>query len=50
MEGVKEFYEAVRDRVPLAMPLIKRRYGDWELKLKDPNGYLLVFSELIKES
>ncbi len=46
MEGVKEFYEAVRDKVEIAMPLRKQGYGDWEFEVKDPNGYILVFSEL----
>ena len=46
MEGVKEFYEAVRDKVEISMPLRKQSYGDWEFEVKDPNGYILVFSEL----
>ena len=46
MEGVKEFYEAVKDTVEIIMPLRKQAYGDWEFEVKDPNGYILVFSEL----
>jgi uncharacterized glyoxalase superfamily protein PhnB len=46
MEGVKEFYESIKDRVEIKMPLRKQPYGDWEFEVKDPNGYLLVFSEL----
>ena len=46
MEGVKEFYEAVRYKVEISMPLRKQSYGDWEFEVKDPNGYILVFSEL----
>ena len=48
MEGVKEFYESVRDNVEIIRPLQKQPYGDWEFEVKDPNGYVLVFSELIK--
>lgn len=48
MEGVKEFYETVRDKIEITMPLRKQRYGDWEFEVKDPNGYILVFSELIE--
>ena len=47
MEGVREFYEAVKDQVEIKMPLQQQRYGDWEFEVKDPNGYILVFSELI---
>ena len=46
MEGVKEFYEAVKDTVEISLPLRKQAYGDWEFEVKDPNGYILVFSEL----
>ena len=37
MEGVKEFYEAVKDKVEIRMPLRKQGYGDWEFEVKDPN-------------
>lgn len=46
MEGVKEFYDAVKDQVEIQLPLRKQGYGDWEFEVKDPNGYILVFSEL----
>ena len=45
MEGVKDFYEAVKDQVEIKMPLRQQAYGDWEFEVKDPNGYILVFSE-----
>ena len=47
MEGVKELYEAIRDKVEIKMALRQQPYGDWEFEVKDPNGYILVFSELI---
>ena len=46
MEGVKEFYETVKDKLEINIPLRKQSYGDWEFEVKDPNGYILVFSEL----
>jgi catechol 2,3-dioxygenase-like lactoylglutathione lyase family enzyme len=48
MEGVKEFYEAVRDKIEIRNPLRKQDYGDWEFEVRDPNGYILVFSEWIE--
>lgn len=48
MRGVKEFYESINDRVEIIRPLQKQFYGDWEFEVKDLNGYVLVFSELIK--
>ena len=47
MKGVGEFYKAVKDKVEIKMSLRKQPYGDWEFEVKDPNGYILVFSELI---
>jgi uncharacterized glyoxalase superfamily protein PhnB len=47
MKGVTEFYNEIRDKVQILMPLKKQPYGDWEFEVKDPNGYVLVFSELI---
>jgi hypothetical protein len=44
MEGVKEFYEAVREQVEVIKPLQKKPYPLWEFEVKDPNGYVLVFS------
>ena len=48
MRGVKEFYESIQDNVEILRPLEKQFYGDWEFEVKDPNGYVLVFSELIE--
>ena len=47
MQGVHAFYDAVRARAPIRSPLQKQPYGDWEFEVQDPNGYILVFSELI---
>ena len=47
MEGVKEFYAAIRNKVEIKLSLRQQPYGDWEFEVKDPNGYILVFSELI---
>ena len=48
MQGIKDLYELVRDRVEILRPLEKQFYGDWEFEVQDPNGYVLVFSELIE--
>lgn len=44
MKGVREFYESVRQRIPIRMELQKQSYGDWEFEIADPNGYVIVFS------
>jgi uncharacterized glyoxalase superfamily protein PhnB len=45
MQGVREFYDAVRQTIPIKMELVKQAYGDSEFEIVDPNGYVLVFSE-----
>jgi uncharacterized glyoxalase superfamily protein PhnB len=46
MQGVHAFYETVREQPYIRTPLRKQPYGDWEFEVRDPNGYILVFSEL----
>ena len=48
MNGVVEFYESLQDRPFIRMKLKRQAYGDTEFEVTDPNGYVLVFSELIK--
>ena len=48
MKAVKEFYESVRERVQIIRPLEKQFYGDTEFEVRDLNGYVLVFSEMIE--
>lgn len=42
-DGVHAFHECVRGRELVIAPLRQQRYGDWELDVRDPNGYVLVF-------
>jgi predicted enzyme related to lactoylglutathione lyase len=44
--GVRELFESVRDQVTIIKPLRQQPYGAWEFEVKDPNGYVLVFSEM----
>lgn len=44
--GVKELYERIKDDVTIIKPLRQQPYGTWEFEVKDPNGYILVFSEI----
>ena len=48
MDGVEEFYEEVKDRVELVWPLDVMDYGTREFGVRDPNGYILAFSEAIE--
>ncbi|MBI3408656.1 MAG: hypothetical protein HY040_09900 [Planctomycetes bacterium] len=43
MDGVADFYEQVKDKPFIRMPLTKQSYGDTEYEVRDPNGYILVF-------
>jgi uncharacterized glyoxalase superfamily protein PhnB len=48
VRGVESLYATVRDQPFIRMPLKKQPYGDWQFEIRDPNGYILVFSELIE--
>ena len=48
MRGIHAFYQSLDSQTFIKMPLKKQDYGDWEFEVRDPNGYILVFSELIE--
>ena len=45
--GLQQLYDRVKDRLELKKPLRRQPYGLSEFEVKDVNGYILVFSELI---
>lgn len=45
VEGVRDLFESVKDEATIVQPLRRQPYGNWEFEVRDPNGYLLVFSE-----
>ena len=45
--GLQQLYDQVKDRLELKQPLRRQPYGLSEFEVKDLNGYILVFSELI---
>jgi hypothetical protein len=49
ISGLREFYDQVRSRIPVKSELTKRPYGDSEFEVEDPNGYVLVFGEILAE-
>ncbi|HKD86678.1 MAG TPA: VOC family protein [Terriglobales bacterium] len=49
MNGLREFYDEVRSRITPKGELTKRPYGDSEFEVEDPNGYVLVFGELLPD-
>jgi hypothetical protein len=46
-EGLTDFYHEVRTNIPLKSELTQRPYGDTEFEVTDPNGYTLVFGEIV---
>lgn len=41
--GVHALWERLRGRDFVLLPLCRQPYGDWEIEVRDPNGYVLVF-------
>jgi uncharacterized glyoxalase superfamily protein PhnB len=48
ISGLKDLYNKVKDRIDIKRPLHRQPYGLSEFEVRDPNGYILVFSELIE--
>jgi uncharacterized glyoxalase superfamily protein PhnB len=47
MDGVREFYDRVKEQVEIVWPLEEMEYGLREFGLHDCDGYTLAFSEEI---
>jgi len=47
IDGLRELYDRVKERLELTKPLRRQPYGLSEFEIKDLNGYILVFSELL---
>lgn len=45
MTGIDEYYESLKGRVNLAMPLTKQFYGMREFIVLDPDGYAVSFAQ-----
>jgi len=48
VEGLEHFYQSIKDRVDIKQPLHRQPYGLSEFEVRDPNGYILVFTEAIE--
>lgn len=46
VEGIRESYEALKERVEVVMPLEKKWYGPTEFAFLDPDGYIITFAEV----
>lgn len=47
LEGVQELWERLRAKPFVTQPPTRQPYGDTEIEVRDPNGYVLVFGERI---
>ncbi len=45
VEGIAASYDALKNRVPVVMPLEKKWYGVTEFAFTDPDGYVITFAE-----
>jgi catechol 2,3-dioxygenase-like lactoylglutathione lyase family enzyme len=47
VKGVDAFYETVRSKTPIVMPIKTQFYGMREFAVTDPDGHILTFAERI---
>ena len=45
VEGIRDLYEALREKVEIVVDFHTTFYGTQEFYFRDPNGYILSFSE-----
>lgn len=45
LQDIEAFWETVRSRAPVVMPLKHQWYGMTEFSLADPDGYIVTFAE-----
>ncbi|MGE3959507.1 MAG: VOC family protein [Vicinamibacterales bacterium] len=45
VEGIEGYYEGVKDRVTVTVPLFTQWYGMKEFAIADPDGYVITFAE-----
>jgi uncharacterized glyoxalase superfamily protein PhnB len=45
MDGVRDFYERIKDRVDVVWPPAEMEYGQCEFGVRDRDGYTLAFAE-----
>jgi len=45
VKGIVGFYEAIHEHVPITSRLTRHSDGTWQFEMRDPNGYVLVFTE-----
>ena len=45
MKGIRSFFEKIKDKVTILIPLEKTFYGATEFSIQDNNNYLITFAE-----
>jgi uncharacterized glyoxalase superfamily protein PhnB len=45
VKGIRDFFEQIKDKVPVIKDLETTFYGATEFSIKDNNGYVLTFAE-----
>ena len=45
VEGIDDWWAAVRDRAPVVMTLKQQWYGQTEFSITDPDGYVVTCAE-----
>lgn len=43
--GIESFYDVIKDRVTVTVPLFTQWYGMKEFVIADPDGYVITFAE-----
>ena len=45
--GIDEWWDALRNRAPVTMPIVTQWYGMREFAIADPDGYVIIFAQRV---
>lgn len=45
VQGIETYYDSIKDRVTVTVPLFTQWYGMKEFVIADPDGYVITFAE-----
>jgi lactoylglutathione lyase len=48
IDDIDAYYEQIRNRVHIVLPLVNQWYGMREFGIEDPDGYVITFAQPVK--
>jgi uncharacterized glyoxalase superfamily protein PhnB len=49
VEGIDAFYDRIKNKAKVVMPIVTQWYGMREFSIEDPDGFLITFAERVPQ-